>query len=103
MDGRSREGVTYPSSESGQMDVNPRFANEPRWLWESVALWENGELADPRTLDYMVAGRPPTLEQLNADVTASRQVYEVGYTIGEFVVARGGKEALPPVGRRAPR
>jgi hypothetical protein len=42
----------------------------------------------------MVAGRPPTLEQLNADVSASRQVYEVGYTIGEFAVSRGGSEAL---------
>jgi hypothetical protein len=74
--------------------ANPRIANNPRWLWESVALWENGELVDPRTLDYMVAGRPPTLDQLNADVTAGRQVYEVGYTIGEFVVARAGSEGL---------
>ena len=74
--------------------VNPGCANNPRWLWESVALWENRELVDPRTLGYMVGGRPPTLDELNADVTASRQVYEVGYTIGEFVVATGGPEAL---------
>jgi hypothetical protein len=69
-------------------------ANDPRWLWDSVALWENGELVDPRTLDYMVGGRPPTLDELSADFAASRQVYEVGYTIGEFVVAWGGREAL---------
>ena len=42
----------------------------------------------------MVAGTPPTLAELDADVTASRRVYEVGYTIGEFVVARGGQAAL---------
>jgi hypothetical protein len=59
-----------------------------------VALWQNGELVDPRTLAYMVGGRPPTLDALNAVVTASRQVSEGGYTIGEFVVARGGREAL---------
>jgi len=30
----------------------------------------------------------PTLSELDADPNASRQVYEVGYLIGEFVVAR---------------
>ena len=47
--------------------VNPGIANNPRWLWESVALYENGELVDPRSLPYMVEGRPPTLAQLDAD------------------------------------
>ena len=89
-----RRNATHELVHCVTLYANPRIANNPRWLWESVALWENGELVDPRTLDYMVAGRPPTLEQLSADVTASRQVYEVGYTIGEFVVARGGPEAL---------
>ena len=74
--------------------TNPTIANNPRWLWESVALYENGELVDPRTLPYMVAATPPTLAELDADVTASRRVYEVGYTIGEFVVARDGQAAL---------
>jgi hypothetical protein len=74
--------------------VNPTFANNPRWLWESVALYENRELVDPRTLSYLVQGRPPTLAQLDVDVTAWRQVYEVGYLIGEFVVARGGLAGL---------
>ncbi len=74
--------------------VNPTFANNPRWLWESVALYENRELVDPRTISYLVQGRPPTLAQLDVDVTAGRQVYEVGYLLGEFVVARGGAGAL---------
>jgi len=86
--------ATHELAHCVSLYVNPRIANNPRWLWESVALWENGELVDPRTLEYMVAGRPPTLDQLDADVTASRQVYEVGYTIGEFVVARNGREGL---------
>jgi hypothetical protein len=74
--------------------VNPRIANNPRWLWESVAIYENGERVDPRTLSYLSAGQPPTLAALNADVTSSRQIYELGYLIGEFVVARGGLPAL---------
>lgn len=86
--------ATHELAHCVSLHLNPSIANNPRWLWESVALWENGELVDPRTLPYMVAGRPPTLEELNADVSAGRQVYEVGYTIGEFVVGRGGSEAL---------
>ena len=74
--------------------VNPTFGNNPRWLWESVALFENRELVDPRSLGYMVAGRPPTLQQLDADVTVSRQVYDVGFLIGEFVTARAGQTGL---------
>ncbi len=76
------------------LHVNPNFGNNPRWLWESVALYENSELVDPRTLSYMVNGNPPTLEQLNSDVSASRQVYEVGYLIGEFVAVRFGQPTL---------
>jgi hypothetical protein len=86
--------ATHELAHCVSLVLNPSIANNPRWLWESVALWENGELVDPRTLAYMVAGRPPTLEELNADVSAGRQVYDVGYTIGEFVVWRGGNEAL---------
>jgi hypothetical protein len=74
--------------------VSSTIPNNPRWLWESVALYENRELVDPRTLDYMVGGRPPTLDQLDSDVTVSRQVYEVGYLIGESVVVRWGAPAL---------
>ena len=37
---------------------------------------------------------PPTLDQLNADFAVTRQIYEVGYLIGEFVVARFGQAAL---------
>jgi hypothetical protein len=86
--------ATHELTHCVSLYLNPTIANNPRWLWESVALYENGELVDPRTLDYLVAGRPPTLAELDADVTSSRRVYEVGYTIGEFVVARGGQQAL---------
>jgi hypothetical protein len=74
--------------------LQPNIANNPRWLWESVALFENGELVDPRTQPDLVAGRFPTLAQLDADVTASQQVYQVGYLIGEFVVERWGRDGL---------
>ena len=74
--------------------VNPSIANNPRWYWETIALYENGELVQPRTLDYMVRGAYPTLHQLNAGPNASRQVYEIGYLLGEFIVSRWGRPAF---------
>ena len=72
--------------------ANPGFANNPRWLWETVALYEARQLVDPRGLAYMTSLQPPTLAQLSqiADV----RVYEVGALIGEFIVETWGREAL---------
>jgi hypothetical protein len=74
--------------------INPGFANNPRWLWEATALYVNGERVDPRTLGYMTSGQPPTLQALNSDITASVQIYQVGYTLAEFVVETYGRDAL---------
>jgi len=74
--------------------VNPRLGNNPRWLWETVALYENREFVAPMTLDYIRAGRYPTLAQLSADPGSSRQVYELGYVLGEFIVATWRTDGL---------
>jgi hypothetical protein len=74
--------------------VNPTFGNNPRWLWETVALYENGQFVDPASLDYMCSGHFPTLAALSADYTAGRQIYEVGYVLGQFIVATWGMDGL---------
>jgi hypothetical protein len=86
--------ATHEMSHAVSLHVNPTFGNRPRWLWESVALFENDEFVDPRSIAYLAQGRFPTLAELDADPNASRQVYEVGYLIGEFVVARAGRDGL---------
>ena len=86
--------VVHEFCHAASLYVNPSLANNPRWYWETVALYENGELVQPRTLDYMVRGAYPTLQQLNAGPNASRQVYEVGYLLGEFIVGRWGRPAF---------
>ncbi len=86
--------VVHEFCHAASLYVNPSLANNPRWYWETVALYENGELVQPRTLDYMVRGAYPTLQQLNAGPNASRQVYEVGYLLGEFIVSRWGRPAF---------
>ena len=74
------------------LQVNPRIANNPRWFWESVAIFEARQFVDPTTLDYMTAGRPPSLASLNS--LENTAIYQVGYTIGEFIAGRGGPGAL---------
>ena len=86
--------VVHEFVHAATLAVNPSFANNPRWLWETVALYENGERVDPRSLDYLVRGAFPTLQQLNADPNSGRQIYEVGYLLGEFIVSHWGRPAL---------
>jgi len=74
------------------LHVNPRIGNNPRWLWESVAIYESRQAVDLRSVGYMAALAPPSFASLNA--FDNGRVYEVGYSIGEFVVARWGQRAL---------
>lgn len=86
--------VVHEFVHAASMAVNARIANNPRWFWETVALYENGEFVDPRTLDYAVRGALPTLQQLNVDPNGGTQIYQLGYVIGEFVVTRWGRPAF---------
>jgi hypothetical protein len=86
--------VVHEFCHAVSLSVSATFANNPRWLWETVALCENGELVPPRTLDYVVRGAYPSLADLNADPNAGRQIYDLGYVIGEFIVARWGRAGL---------
>lgn len=74
------------------LHVNPRIGNNPRWLWESVAIYEARQLVDLRTVGYMTALTPPPFDTLNG--FDNSRVYEVGYSIAEFIVARWGQRAL---------
>jgi hypothetical protein len=74
------------------LHVNPTAANRPRWLWESVAIYESGQFVDPKRLDYLADGSPPSLAELN-DINDTR-VYDVGYTLAEYIVSTWGSEAL---------
>ena len=74
------------------INVNSRIGNNPRWLWESVAIYESGQLVEPKNVPYLVAGAPPSFATLNS--MENTLIYDVGYTIAEFIVARGGAAAL---------
>jgi len=86
--------ATHEFIHVATLAANPSISNNPRWLWETVALYENREFVHPATLGYMRAGQLPTLAALNASFNDSRQIYEVGYVLGEFIVARWGVDSL---------
>lgn len=72
--------------------LNPNIANNPRWLWESVAIYEANPRYDPINFPYLKFANPPSFEKLNGfDNTL---VYEVGYYIAEYLVATKGKSVL---------
>jgi len=67
--------------------LNPRFGNNPRWLWEAVAIYEAREVTDASTWPNE-AKRFPGFASLNQYNSALP--YQWGYTIGRFIVTRYG-------------
>jgi len=48
------------------LHINSTIGNNPRWLWESVAIFEAGQFVDPHNVPYLVAQDPPTISELNS-------------------------------------
>lgn len=77
------------------IQVNSKIPNNPRWLWEAVALYENNEFVDPKGLSYMVSGDYPTLAELNTDYNSGNQsIYSVGYVLIEYIVETWGMDTV---------
>ena len=77
------------------MQINSSIVNNPRWLWEAVALYENNEFVDPKTLSYMMSGNYPTLDELNANYNSGFQyIYSVGYILLEYIVHTWGMDTV---------
>jgi hypothetical protein len=72
------------------MQINITIPNNPRWLWEAVAIYEAQEFVNPNTLSYMVSGNYPTINQLNSDFNSNRTIYRVGYILSEFIISQWG-------------
>lgn len=63
--------------------------NYPQWFWEAICDYEAG-IVNKISVNYGMKGNP-TLKELNK----SNQIYNVGYTIIEYLVSKYGKEKLP--------
>jgi hypothetical protein len=72
--------------------INKTINNKPRWLWESIAIYESNQTSDPRQLSYLVNQKPPVLSELNS--WSSTDIYAVGYFIAEYLVKNKGNDIL---------
>lgn len=90
---RAVTNLVHEFAHCVSLRVDPTFANDPRWLWEAVALYEAGQAVDLRSVPYMAAVQPPSFAAL--DAVSDTRVYDVGYSIAEFIVDRWGTAALP--------
>lgn len=72
--------------------VNNRIGNNPRWLWEAVAIYEAGEFVDPKTLSYLVSDNYPTIVELSSDYNSgANKIYSVGYLLSEYIITNWDK------------
>ncbi|MCK5146999.1 hypothetical protein KAR48_09605 [bacterium] len=75
--------------------VNPTISNNPRWLWEAVAIYGSGDFTNPANLSYIRNGAYPTLNELNTDFNNSNHyIYQLGYVIAEYIVETWGQPTL---------
>ena len=71
-------------------DFEEKFLKEyPQWLWEALSDYEAG-IINKASVKHGMKNKP-TLQQLNN----SNQIYNVGYTIIEYLVSKYGKDKLP--------
>ena len=67
-----------------------KFINEyPQWFWEAICDYEAG-MVNGISVKYGMT-KNPTLKSLNS----GGQIYNVGYTIVEYIVEKWGKDKLP--------
>lgn len=72
---------------------NATIDNNPRWLWESVAIYESGRPPVPpaKNLTCFSEAGGPTLESLNEHPL---NIYRVGYYLLDFVVHDWGRAGV---------
>ena len=80
----AQEEAVHEFAHVVSLNLNPEFGNNPRWLWEAVALYESGAFRDPLRVDYLRAGELPTIEELNAGFSTGKNIYDVGYLLIEY-------------------
>lgn len=74
------------------LGVNGDVGNNPRWLWESLALYESGQKTAAESVDFFKPDAEPALNQLNGGYRTP--VFDVGYYLGEFLETTYGVDTI---------
>jgi len=94
-EGDLRKNALHEFAHLVTVNVNPKVANNPRWLWEAIAIYESMDYVDPKEVAYLREGKYPTLAELNSEVVPQLyMIYDVGYILAEFIITTWGKDKL---------
>lgn len=87
---KAKETIITQDRLTFDKEFDKKFGAEyPRWLWESISIFEAKEV---NTLSVKYAkSKNLTLAELNK----SNQIYNIGYTIIEYMTQKWGKDILP--------
>jgi hypothetical protein len=72
--------------------VNASSGNNPRWLWESIALYESGQKASIGNVDFFAPDGEPSLSQLNGGY--GTPIFDVGWYLGEYLETTYGTQVF---------
>ncbi|PXY45229.1 DUF6055 domain-containing protein [Flavobacterium hydrophilum] len=87
---KAKETIITQDRLNFDKEFDKKFAAEyPRWFWESISIFEAGEV-NSLSVKY-AKSKNLTLEELNH----SNQIYNIGYTIIEYITQKWGKDMLP--------
>ncbi|MFT5452307.1 MAG: hypothetical protein ACI9N9_001798 [Enterobacterales bacterium] len=86
-------GVVHEYTHLVTLAVNQDFNNNPRWLWEAIAIYESGRppVPDLSSLKCFSKEYHPTIESLNQHPF---NIYKVGYFLTDFIVSKWGQDSL---------
>jgi hypothetical protein len=85
--------AVHEFAHAATLQLAPRSGDNPVWLWEATALFEAGQLVDPRTVPYLAGDEFPTLAELDRR-DGHYSIYDVGYTLAETIVETWGIPGL---------
>jgi hypothetical protein len=83
--------IVHEFTHCACMNIKP-ISSIPRWLNESIAVYESGRFLNPKSYIYMTNGTPPSLAEMN--IGDDIKIYEIGYTVIEFIVNKWGKDTV---------
>lgn len=87
---KAKETIIIQDRLTFEKEFDKKFNTEyPRWLWESISIYEAEEV-NSISVKY-AKSKNLTLEELNQ----SNQIYNIGYTIIEYLTQKWGKDILP--------
>lgn len=75
--------------------LNPTIGNNPRWLWEAIAIYQsNNPEFNPNNLQHMYKLGFPSLIELNQSFNESTNIYNIGFTLVEYINVNWGFGAV---------